>query len=702
MLGKTYNGHFNGSDRIGLRARREGTSLTSEQLKAARAEKWRQTGNALLTLDDARTWIEETGLVLYLPRRAQLPVEAPSFVEAVLGQSNPTPQRPALQQAQEFLTRLASEDAVIPLNLMGTVGEQPDFLVTAEILPYIFALRGDRDWKRAPQAGGVRSVSPLIAHVYKALEEHGAATLIQLRDRLGSELTEAAILRALTELWSELRVIPAFNNDGEPALWEPLKKRFSKALMQGTSTSQLTAVSILSSLWTQTAIAATSEEAEIFLSPLTSRRKIREVLRGLTATRQLESLSLAHNTYHFVAGSLPEFPEVPEPVREMPPVPEAPSFQREKPAGRFADKRPPRSTRPEREKPFREGREQRPQRSFERKPAAPGGERKREGTRDERGPSRGRSPERGSERGSDRGFKRPSDRSFPKQGERSGRPAAFRNRGEDQTGERPRFQRSFPRSTDQRPTEGSDQPRRVGTRAGQGERPSKPWQKREDRPGRDRQQGGYQRREGTQGRGGEQRRSKEGGSREGGFRPPRRAPGAEGETRERKPRFEGRPQGRSEGRPFNKPRSERPSPGRGFAKRSEGRGPDSFERSGERSDTRPPRREERWKSGEEDDRKRESRPRREAGPGARPAGRFRSERPSQGGSKRPAGGGFGAKSGRPKSSGGGFGKKTSSGGGFGKKTSGGGGFGRKSSGGKFSPKPGGRPPKKFGRKERPE
>ncbi len=55
------------------------------QLEAARAAAWKQTGESILTLEAARDWINERGLVLFTPRGSQLPVPAPSLVEATLG-----------------------------------------------------------------------------------------------------------------------------------------------------------------------------------------------------------------------------------------------------------------------------------------------------------------------------------------------------------------------------------------------------------------------------------------------------------------------------------------------------------------------------------------------------------------------------------------------------------------------------------------
>jgi hypothetical protein len=49
------------------------------------------------------------------------------------------------------------------------------------------------------------------------------------------------------------------------------------------------------------------EEVELFLAPLTARSKVREVLRGLVATRQVHTISLGHAPHFYVAGTLPEF-----------------------------------------------------------------------------------------------------------------------------------------------------------------------------------------------------------------------------------------------------------------------------------------------------------------------------------------------------------------------------------------------------------
>jgi hypothetical protein len=74
----------------------------------------------------------------------------------------------------------------------------------------------------------------------------------------------------------------------------------------------VTAISVLASIYLQAVIAGSMEDVEIFLSPLTARSKIREVLRGLVATRQVHTLSLGHAPHFYVAGTLPEFSVVPQ------------------------------------------------------------------------------------------------------------------------------------------------------------------------------------------------------------------------------------------------------------------------------------------------------------------------------------------------------------------------------------------------------
>ncbi len=283
--------------------------MTTEQLNQARAEAWRQAGNPLLTADDAAAWLRETGVCLFLPRAQQLATAAPSFVEAVLGASDATPSREAIETATRLLERLLASGDGVALNLLGTPGEQPDFLATTETLPFLFALIGDKEWKRGPRGKS----SPLVIEVWKLLDREGPLSTIEVKEKLGRQLTEAAALRALGDLWSHLRIEPVLK-EGETAAWQLLERARQKQMQAGSTMSQAVALSALVSLYLQSAIAASGEEIEVFLSPLASRSKVREVVRGLTATRQLSTLNLGPVELYHVEGSLPEFAEIASPV----------------------------------------------------------------------------------------------------------------------------------------------------------------------------------------------------------------------------------------------------------------------------------------------------------------------------------------------------------------------------------------------------
>ena len=281
--------------------------MTAEQLQAARAAHWRQQQNPLLTLEEAEEWLGLHPLCLFLPRPAQLPAPAPSLVEACMGRREATPGSEAIAVAQQMLTRLMAKGTVVGLNLLGAVTEQPDFVAQRDALPYVLCLRADTDWKQAPKKSSGHKVSPLVLELWKVLEEAGARTADEAREALGRELTEAAVLRALCELWQGLRIIPVASGEDRPPSWEMLRVNHRAALTQAASTSQVTALSLLVSMYLQSVYAASSEEIEVFLSPVASRSRVREAVRGLAATRQVQALSMDAQTYYFLENGLPEF-----------------------------------------------------------------------------------------------------------------------------------------------------------------------------------------------------------------------------------------------------------------------------------------------------------------------------------------------------------------------------------------------------------
>ena len=270
---------------------------TADGLAANRAAHWHQDGNTLATIESVREWLQRSGLVLYA-KREQLGAPAPSFVEAT-GDA-----------AQSLLARLIASGAAVPLNLLGATGgmgtDVPDFVASAAVFSYIFTLRGNKAWKQPPATAGAVKVSPLALAVYEMLAAKVTLSAYDLATQLGKEVTEGAVLRALTELWSQLRVIPV-PQPGQATLWELTSARFTKQIKAGANAGQPSALSALISLYLGQAMAATEDEIESFLSPLAPRSRVRDVIHALLSARQLETLVVKGKTLLHVAGDTPAF-----------------------------------------------------------------------------------------------------------------------------------------------------------------------------------------------------------------------------------------------------------------------------------------------------------------------------------------------------------------------------------------------------------
>jgi hypothetical protein len=283
---------------------------TGDQLATTRAAHWHQEGQKLLTIEALREWLQRSGLVLYMPR-PQIGAPAPSWVEATLGKAEAAPEVGITDAARTLLARLIAEGAAVPLNLLGTTGgvgtDVPDFVASAAVFSYIFTLRGNKAWKQPPVTAGAVKVSPLALAAYEMLATKVSLSAYDLATQLGKEVTEGAVLRALTELWSQLRVIPVPQWDGAPTLWELASARFTKQIKAGANAGQPSALSALITLYLGQAMAATEDEIESFLSPLAPRSRVRDVIHALMAGRQLETLVVKGKTLLHVTGDLPVF-----------------------------------------------------------------------------------------------------------------------------------------------------------------------------------------------------------------------------------------------------------------------------------------------------------------------------------------------------------------------------------------------------------
>jgi len=292
---------------------------SADQLASARLAHWRQntaedvvapSASAILTIESARSFISTCGLLLFAPRAQHIPSPAPTFVEATLGTQNATPTLAESAVARTLLARLIAEGSAVPLNLLGapsTTPDAPDFIASAAVFPYIFTLRGDKAWKQPPDTSGASKVSPLALHTYNLLLAGGPASASGLTTGLGKEVTEAAVLRSLNELWQHLRVLPVPQANGDNTLWETIAHRFTKQIKAGANAGQPTALSALISLYLSQSLLATEGDIETFLSPLAPRSRVRDVLHALTGARQLESIAVDGKTHLHIHGELPSF-----------------------------------------------------------------------------------------------------------------------------------------------------------------------------------------------------------------------------------------------------------------------------------------------------------------------------------------------------------------------------------------------------------
>ncbi len=285
------------------------------QFTESRAAHWHQAGNPLLSVDALKDWLNRAGLVFYAPRAQALGAPAPTFVEATLGRASGVPEPAELETARNLLARLIAEGAAVPLNLLGVTGamgtDTPDFVASAAVFSYVFTLRGNKAWKTPPVTAGPVKVSPLALATYEILTAKVTLSAYDLATQLGKEVTEAAVLRSLTELWSQLRVIPVPHVDAggghDATLWELTSSRFTRQIKSGANAGQPSALSALISLYLGQVRAAEEAEIETFLSPLAARSRVRDVVHALLGARQLETIVLDGKTLLHVAGELPAF-----------------------------------------------------------------------------------------------------------------------------------------------------------------------------------------------------------------------------------------------------------------------------------------------------------------------------------------------------------------------------------------------------------
>ena len=289
--------------------------MTEQELQQERRERWRLAGNAIRTLDDARAFLEAVGFSLMYPVRPA--ISAPTFIGAYVGAEDNLPtinqafSDSRAQEAMELMVRLLREQGAYEANLFG----ETSFLLSPAVFPFFYALMGDKNPKQPPKLIGRAKASHLAIDTFKALQEHGPQSENNLRQRLGGALSAVAMDRALGELWSALRITRVDYSPEQGATWDLLYRWSPEVVRLGLSYSAPEALSALISKYLECMIAVEPEEIENFFSHMTSRSKVREVVKALTGAREFSFVSIGEKT---LLQMSPQVVRMPDPSRSQP------------------------------------------------------------------------------------------------------------------------------------------------------------------------------------------------------------------------------------------------------------------------------------------------------------------------------------------------------------------------------------------------
>lgn len=270
--------------------------MTEQELREARAQKWRLDGRGARTIEDARDFIASAGMCLvYAPDR---PMLLPTFCGAYFGHAEKLPTArqafadPQAQEATAMMVRLLRERAAYETAVFGETG----FLASAPVFPFVYALIGDRTPRQAPKLAGAEAVSQLARDVFTAIEQHGAMSKPRLKERMSGDLTISALDRALHELWSRLRITRVDYRPDEGALWDVLFRWSPDAVQEGLNVSVGEALSALVSKYLECVVAAEPKEVEEVFSAMVPRSRVRESVNALLAARELSFVVVGHRS----------------------------------------------------------------------------------------------------------------------------------------------------------------------------------------------------------------------------------------------------------------------------------------------------------------------------------------------------------------------------------------------------------------------
>ena len=317
--------------------------MQEHQLQELRREKWRLSGQPVRTLQEAREFIESVGFCLLYPQRP--PVLAPTFVGAYKGSDEKLAtahmafaDRSACE-AKELMVRLLRDRAAYEANVFP----ENNFIVSASVFPYFYGLVGDRNPRQPPKSGARSEYSPLAVDAFHIIQKEGPISKHRVRELIGGDVSEAALDRALDELWAKLRITRVDYKQEEGVFWDVLFRWSPQAVKQGMHVSFAESLTALVSKYLDCVLAAQQEEVEQFFSKIIGRARVSEGIHALQAARELTYVHVAGRVMLQVSSLQLEQPEAahgefkPKPRFEpLPPRPGMPLVERRprKPATR--------------------------------------------------------------------------------------------------------------------------------------------------------------------------------------------------------------------------------------------------------------------------------------------------------------------------------------------------------------------------------
>jgi hypothetical protein len=261
--------------------------MFEQQLQELRREKWRLDGQGVRTLDAARVFIDSVGFCTLYPQKPAVLV--PTFVGAYAGGDDklPTWQKafadPRAREAKQLMVRLLREKAAYE----ALVFPDNNFLVSAAVFPFFYGLVGDRNPRLAPKASTRSGYSPLAVDAFLLIQKHGPISKQRLQESLGKAISEAALDRALDELWAKLRITRVDYNQEEGVFWDVLFRWAPAAVKEGMHVSVAEALTALVSKYIDCVRAVSQDDVENFFSSLVGRARVREAVNALQAGREL-------------------------------------------------------------------------------------------------------------------------------------------------------------------------------------------------------------------------------------------------------------------------------------------------------------------------------------------------------------------------------------------------------------------------------